>query len=85
MRETILHIALCMMVVLLAGATLVWAAVSGQLFSLDGLLLALFCLLVATIFFPLAVVEIRGAGILSGSGARVRNKAEKKEKSQPPQ
>jgi hypothetical protein len=50
MRETIALAALCLLIALASLGIAVWTAVSGSLFTLDGLLLVSICLLLATVF-----------------------------------
>jgi len=50
MFETILLLAFCLLVGLIALAVCVYLAVSGLLFTLDGLLLVLICLTIGGIF-----------------------------------
>lgn len=50
MREIIALALLCLVLALVSLVVLVWAAFSGALFTLDGLLLAAICLTLAAMF-----------------------------------
>lgn len=50
MLETILLLAFCLIIGLIALAVCAYLAVSGQLFTLDGLLLLIICLTIGGIF-----------------------------------
>lgn len=50
MREIIAVAVLCLLIVLASLGLTVWTALSGSLFTLDGLLLVSICLLLATVF-----------------------------------
>lgn len=50
MREIIALALLCLLLAVGPLAVLAWAAVSGSLFSMDGLLLATICLTLAAVF-----------------------------------
>ena len=58
--EKNLWLGFCLLVVVVALATLAWVIATGQLFYMDGLLLTFICLLTATIFGGLAAFEKRG-------------------------
>ena len=63
-QETILPAAICLVVVLLSAAGLVWAIASGQLFTLDGLLLSLVCLLMGGVFSLQLRSLVKATGLL---------------------
>lgn len=50
MRETIALMLFCFLMVLASLGVLLWAILQGNIFSMDGLLLAAICLLVSSVF-----------------------------------
>ena len=70
MRERSILVIFCLVVTLMALGTVGWTVVSGQIQYLDGLLLALFCMVVVTIFFPIFFFEVRKDGLRGLLGSR---------------
>ena len=82
MREIIALAAFCLLVVLASLVLAAWTALSGSLFTLDGLLLVSICLLLATVFGGCFLWIAYDAGLLhrlrgrSSTGAAAEGKKE---------
>lgn len=72
MREIIALALFCLLVAVGSLAVAAWTAISGSLFTLDGLLLAAICLLLATVFFFCFLWFARDARLLDWVKARRR-------------
>ncbi len=78
-REVLLIVLACVLVAAASIGALVWAAVVGPILTLDGLLLASVCLLLAATFGGLGAWLACDAGLLNRMKAR---KAENKKASE---
>lgn len=80
MREIIALALFCLLVAVGALAVALWTAISGSLFTLDGLLLVSICLLMVTVFAFCFLWLARDAGWLERMKSRRRSPAPPPEK-----
>ena len=69
-QESLILAGMCLVVILLCLGGLAWAVVSGQLLTLDGILLVLTCLLIGGIFTLMLGLLAHSQGWLPKFGRR---------------
>ncbi len=66
-QESLMLMAMCLSVIMLCLAGLGWAVMSGQLLTLDGILLSMICLAMGGIFTLMLVWQAVAAGWIKRS------------------